>query len=95
MNGALFNEVAMFLSFIPSKIMLAIQILNPFYATQPITIPLKIIRVTEYFNIIKPTWEEYQDLDTLKIELMVEAPSWDPSSPQFSRQEQNMLNCKG
>ena len=29
------------------------------------------------------------------IELTVEAPLWNLSSPEFSRQEQNMLNYRG
>ena len=40
----------------------------------------------------KPTCEDYDDLDILKIKLMAETPLWNPSSPEFSRQEQSMLD---
>lgn len=39
----------------------------------------------------KSTPEEYDDQDILKIELTTEAPPWDPSSPDFSRQVQVFL----
>ena len=43
----------------------------------------------------KSTWEEYDDQNILNIELMSEAPWRDLSSPEFSRQEQSMINYRG
>ena len=42
-----------------------------------------------------PTWGEYEDQDTLKIELMTEGPLCNPSHPEFNRQEQIMFNYRG
>ena len=69
-----------FLTLIPSETMHAIQLENPFDGIHPIIIPLKLNRVTSYFNVRKPTWEEYEDESILKIGLTVEAPLWNPSS---------------
>ena len=56
-------------------------------ATHTIIIPLKLSGVTSYFDVRKPTQEEYEDQNILKIELKVEAPPWDSSSPDNSHQE--------
>ena len=40
-------------------------------------IPLKLNKVTRYFDVRKLTKEEYKDQNILNIELMVEAPPWD------------------
>ena len=55
MNGVLIDEVPTFLAPVPSETMHAIQIENPFDATHPIIIPLKLSRVTVYFEVRKPT----------------------------------------
>ena len=43
----------------------------------------------------KPTQEEYEAQNNLKIELMVQAPLWDPSSPDYSQQEQSIFDYRG
>ena len=50
MNGVSINEVPKFLALVPSEAMSAIQIEKPFDATHPITFPLKLNRVTSYFE---------------------------------------------
>ena len=92
MNGVLIDEVPKFLAPIPSETTYAIQIENPFNATHQIIIPSKSNQVTSYFNKKKTAQEEYEDESILKIELMVEAPPWDLSSPEFSRQEQSIFD---
>ena len=47
--------------------------------------------VTNYFDVKRPTQEEYEDQDNLKIELMAVAHL---SSPEFIGQEQIMLNYR-
>ena len=69
----------------------AIELENPFDATHSIIISLKLSRVIRYFEVRKPTQEEYEDQNILKIKLMVEAPEWDSSSV-YSHQEQSMFN---
>ena len=54
MNGVLIDEVPKFLAAIPSETTHAIQIENPFDATRPIIIPLKLNRVTSYFKVRMP-----------------------------------------
>ena len=49
------------------------QIMNPFDATQPIFIHVRIPRVPNYFDVSKQTQEKYDNPINLKIELMVEA----------------------
>ena len=66
----------------------AIQLENPFDATHPINIPLKLNRVTSYFEVRTPTQEEYEDQNILKIELMAEIPPWNLSCPDFSHKKQ-------
>ena len=83
MNSVLINEVLKFLASIPSETAHAIQLENPFDATHPIIIPLKLNGVTSYFAVRTPP-EEYEDKNILKIELMVEAQLWDLSSPGFA-----------
>ena len=50
----------------------AVQIMNPFNATNQNIIPLKIIGVTSYIDVREPTLDDDEDQDSLKIELMVE-----------------------
>ena len=75
-NGVLIDKVPKFLVPIPSETTHDIHIENPFDATYPIIIPLKLSRVTSYFEVRKPTQEEYKDRNILKIELIVEASPW-------------------
>ena len=63
----LIDKVPKFLASIPSETMHAIQITNPFDVTHPITIHLKLSKVTRYFEVRKPTLEEYEDQNVLKI----------------------------
>ena len=51
LNGVLIDVVPTFLVPIPSEIMHAIQIINPFDAIHPIIIPLKMNRVTSYSKV--------------------------------------------
>ena len=95
MNGIVIDEVLQFLPSISSKTMHAIQIMNHSDATHLIIIPLKITGVTNNFKVRKPTQEEQGDKYNLKIELTVEASSWDLSSPEFSRQVQSILDHRG
>ena len=81
MNGVLMDEVPNFLAPVTSEMMHAIQIENPFDTTHPIIIHLKLNGVTSYFDVKKPTQEEYEDENILKIKLTAEAPPWDLSSP--------------
>ena len=39
-------------------------------------IQLILNRATSYFKVRMPTWEEYENQNILKIELMAEAPPW-------------------
>ena len=84
------DEVLKCLAPIPQDNMHAIQIMNPFHATHPIIIPLQLIRFTSYFDVIKSALEEYKKWNILKINLLMEAPAWDSSSPEFDRHEQSM-----
>ena len=43
----------------------------------------------------KPTQEEYEDQNILKIELTAKAPWWDPSSPDYSQQKQSVFDYRG
>ena len=71
MNGVLIDNIPKFLA-VPSETMHAIQLENPFDATHPIIIPLKLNGVATYFEVWTPTQEEYEDQNILKIELMAE-----------------------
>ena len=51
MNGILINEVPKFLAPILSGTTHAIQIENPFSATDPLIFPLKLNGATSYFNV--------------------------------------------
>ena len=84
-NGVLIDEAPKFLAPIPSETMNAIQIENPFDATHPLIIPFKLNGVTSYFEMTKPTQEDYEDQIILKIELRVEAPLWDLSRSENSQ----------
>ena len=95
MNCVLINEVPKFLAPFPSETSNAIQIENPFDVNHPVIIPLKLTRVTSYFNVRKPTQEEYEDQNILKIKITAEDPSWDPLSSEFSRQAQSMFDYRG
>ena len=43
----------------------------------------------------KPTQEENEYQNILKIELTMKAPPWNPSSPEYSLQEQSIFNYRG
>ena len=89
------NEVLKLLLPIPSKTIHFIKILNPIDAINPVIIPIKLTRVTNYFYSRKPTLEEDEDHGILKKELRVEASPLDSSSTEFIRQEQSMLDYRG
>ena len=55
MNGVVINEVPKFLAPIPSETMHAIQTVNCFNIIHLIVISLKLNRVTNYFDVKKPT----------------------------------------
>ena len=93
MNGVLIDGVPKFLAPIPSKTKHIIELQNPFDVTHLITIPLKLNRVTGYFEVRTLTQEKYEDQNILKIELASEAPPLD--SPDFSHQEQRMFDNRG
>ena len=69
------EEVPKFLKPIPSETMHGKQIINFSDAANLIIIPLQITRLASYFDVRKPTVEDYEDQDIVKILLMVEAPS--------------------
>ena len=73
MNGVVIHKVPTLLAPVPTETTHAIQIMNPFDVTHPMTIPLKATGVTSYFDVRKSTQEEYEDLIILKIELTMEA----------------------
>ena len=52
----------------------SIQIEHPFDADYPIIIPLKLNRVTGYFEVRTPMQENYKKQDILMIDLTAEAP---------------------
>ena len=58
---------------IPSERMHAIQIINAFDDVYPIMIPFKLNKVTSYFDVRKPTEQDYKDENRFQIELMAEA----------------------
>ena len=93
MNGVIIDEVAKFLAPISSETMDAIQLDYSFDDIHPIIIPLKSNTVTRYFEVNTPTQEEYID-QNIKIEIMMNAPPWDPSSPEFTMQEESMFNYR-
>ena len=90
-NGVVINGVPNFLAPAASETMHAIQLENLFDATHAIIIPLKLNRVTSYFEVRTPTQEEHEKKNILRIECMVKAPLWDQSSPKLSRQKQSLL----
>ena len=94
-NGVVIDEVPKFLAPVPSETTHAKQIANPFDATHPIINPLKLNRVTSYFEVKKSTQEEYQDENILKVELMAKVAPWDLSSPEYSHQEQSTFHYRG
>ena len=67
MNSVIIDKVLKSLASIPSEITNAIQVVNPFNATNPITIPLKLNIVTSSFDMRKATWEKHEDEDNPKI----------------------------
>ena len=77
---------------IPSKIIHAIKLQNPFNATHKSSFPLSITGVTNYFDLKRPTPEEYKVQYIPKLELMVGGPPM--SSSEFSQIEQSMFYHK-
>ena len=48
--------------------------------------------VTSYFEVRTPTQEDCEDQNTFNIELKAEAPPWDLSGPEYSCQEQRVVD---
>ena len=95
LNGVQINEVPKFLTETPSETTHAIQLVNPFDATYPLIIPLKLSGATSYFIVYSPSITEYEDEEIPKIHLTVEEPPWDPSTSEYSEQETQMLDHQG
>ena len=87
MNSVLIDEVQKFLTPIPSEAIYDVQIVNPFDATQPIIIPLKVTRVTSYFGERKPTQDQ--------VRTHCKSSTMDLSSLQFRRQGKTMFDYRG
>ena len=60
-NGFVFDEVSKFLALISSETMHAREISNPFDNIQLVIIPWSQTKVNSYFDMRKPTPEEYED----------------------------------
>ena len=82
------DEVPKSLEPIPNDAMHGGKDNKPFDATHNI-IPLQLTRVTTVFDV-KKLLQRYEDSDTLKIELMVQAPLWNLSSPELRQMEKNL-----
>ena len=57
-------------------------------------IPLSIHGVISYFPMRKPTPDRYEACD-VKLDLMTEAPDWDPSTTRFRELEEAMTDNNG
>ena len=87
LNCVQINEVPKFLAGTPSERTHAIELVNPFDATHPLIILLKLSSVTSYFDVFSPSITEYESEEIPKIHLTVEGPPWDPSTNEFSQQD--------
>ena len=66
--------VPKFLGETPSETTHAIELVDPFDATQPLIIPLQSSGVTSYFDVNSPSNAEYENEDIPKIHLTAEEP---------------------
>ena len=67
----------MFLADFPSENTYAIQLVNNFDATHPLTMPLQLPGVTSYFDVCYPSIAEYENEENPKIHLTVGEQPWD------------------
>jgi hypothetical protein len=88
-NDIRVNEVPKFLTNNPTNQSHAISFPND----DGYTIPLLLKGVTLYFPTRRPTLGEYEQCR--QIELIYEAPEWNPHSISFTRQEESMINSFG
>ena len=72
LNGVHISEVPMFLAESPSVTIHALQLTDPFDATHPLTLPLKLSSVTNCFEVYSPSIAEYENEDIPKINLTAE-----------------------
>ena len=80
LNGVQISEVPKFLAENPSKTNHAIELVDTFYATQPLIIPLQLSWVTSFFDVYSLSVAKYENKDITKIHLTAEEPPLDPST---------------
>ena len=95
LNDAQINEVPKFLAETLSERTHAIELVDPFDATHPLIIPLKLSGVTSYFDVFSPSITEYESDKIPKIHLTVEEQPWDLSTNKYSEEETQMLDHRG
>ena len=88
------SEVPKILADNPSETTHAIELVNPFDAAHPLSIPLQLSSVTSYFDVYYPSVTEYENDDIPKIYLTAEEPP-DPSTNEYSERETQMINHQG
>ena len=95
LNDVQIGEVPKFLAENPSETTHATELVNPFTAAHPLIVPLKLSRVTSYFDVYYPSVVEYENDDIPKMLLTAEEPPRDLKTSEYSERETHMLDHQG
>ena len=84
--GVKINELPKFLAEDPDDNTHAIIVSDPLNPNQPLIITLVLKGVTRYLLSRKPRVSEYEDESIPHINIISEAPVWEPSEDSFAEQ---------
>ena len=89
------NELPKFLDDSPTDKTHTIVAYDPLDPTSPLIIPLQLRGVTSYFDVRKPSIDEYEQGDLPHIVMTAEGPVWEPSESDFAEQAAAMTDFRG
>ncbi len=95
LNDMTVNNVPKFLTRFPTDNMHALVVQNPDNDSTTLSFPLHLQGVTLYLPVCKPTTNEWESGDIVRIDMMAENIDWNPNDPTYSSQEAAMTDYRG
>ncbi len=94
-NGVTVNDVPKFSTPFPTDNTHALIMQNLDDDSTTLSFPLHLQGVTLYLLVCKPTANEWESGDIVRIDMTAENLDWNPNDPTYSSQEAAMTDYKG
>ena len=94
-NDVTVNNVPKLLTHFPTDNTHALVVQNPDDDSTTLSFPLHLQGVTSYLPVRKPTADEWESGDIIRIDTTPENLNWNPNDPTYSSQEAAMTDYRG